>query len=660
MGISSQGWALLAGVTVAGLIATIHHGYQTARRDPGFCTDCHAETAGLAGQAVRSHRDIVCQECHPQGTSATLGLMLDRVTGATGDGVTAHATSPSSACGDCHASQAPVIKDTAGHKAHREAKKTTECVECHRKTAHTGRPGNEGCAECHPDDKLTSSAMANVHCLSCHDYLAPQSDKGRRPGFGRCEACHGGRDGDDPQARRAPDVELHAEMPCATCHQPHREPFTVARACETCHEQVAHAHPEVDGRTGPTYCTTCHGPHDDWGRAVERCQKCHEDVLLAALPRRVGRGRVGLLEDELLMAIADQTAHVSCAQCHPPHERSGEGAMRASTKVCADCHAEVPQPLTHPKAACNDCHAPHTPRPRDCSDCHEPSIKHGTESCQSCHRVHPDHEGMKREPFERPTCETCHKEKLPAGATEAAGGHPKSACKDCHTPHKPEIKACKACHEKQVAAVAVAATDKHRDCRLCHAPHTWKSKTCVECHEPEAKLVAVVKADKHRDCAACHPSHQARGRTADLLAACANCHEKERNQAAPKHRECLSCHEPHSGARGAAAKKQSCRDCHAEKFTPPKTQPQHVECDKCHQVHVGAGEGPPKCATCHSPGSLKAGGALHVIKEHQVCDDCHHAHGGWDASRANCTRCHEKQKTHEPKAAVCNGCHNFR
>jgi hypothetical protein len=653
MGISRNGWAIIAGVAFAAALAGLHHGYQNARRDPGFCTDCHADTAGLAGESVRSHRDVSCQSCHPTGTSTLVGLIVDEARGKTGadTDVTPHGERNPQVCADCHADTAPLIGASAGHKAHREAKKPTDCVECHGKSAHTGRPDNESCVSCHKDDTLTSSAMADVHCLACHDYLGPQPDQGRRPGFGRCESCHGGKGGraEGKLAAKAPAIELHAEMPCATCHQPHKEPFTVARACETCHEQVNHAHPEVEGRTGAAYCTTCHGPHDDWQRAVERCQTCHEDVLLAALPARASR--VAPIGDELLDALAAQAAHVSCVECHPAHAQAGEGAMRASTKNCPDCHKEVASPLTHPKSACNDCHAPHTPQPKDCGECHAADVRHGTESCRSCHRVHPDKD------FVRPGCESCHKEKLPAGATEAAGGHPKSACVDCHTPHKPEIKGCASCHETQVKAV-VGTTEKHRDCKNCHTPHVWKAPTCAECHEEQAKAVAPI--EKHRDCAACHPSHQGRGRTADLLKACASCHEKELAQAAPKHRECFECHEPHAGQRGKAVKKSECVDCHEAKFKPAANLPKHVDCAKCHQVHVGPGEGPPKCNTCHEPGALKSGGALHVIKEHQVCSDCHRAHGGFDASRDNCTRCHEKQKKHEPKAPVCNGCHNFR
>jgi predicted CXXCH cytochrome family protein len=105
-----------------------------------------------------------------------------------------------------------------------------------------------------------------------------------------------------------------------------------------------------------------------------------------------------------------------------------------------------------------------------------------------------------------------------------------------------------------------------------------------------------------------------------------------------KHRECFECHEPHAGQRGKAVKKSECVDCHEEKFKPAANLPKHVDCAKCHQVHVGPGEGPPKCNSCHEPGALKSGGALHVIKEHQVCSDCHGAHDSFDATRENCTK----------------------
>lgn len=643
MRISATALAVIAGVAAAALVALVHQGYQKAQRDPAFCTSCHGDTAGLAGHTVRSHPGLDCQACHPAGTLDGLMLLFDDLRGSTGDAVTTHGASPTDLCRDCHRNEGPSIVDSAGHIAHEKADEKTTCVECHKSTAHTGRPGDDGCIECHPNDKVKASAMAEVHCLTCHDYLAPEPDAARRPGFARCERCHGKTDGEGTR------IELHAEMPCATCHQPHKEPFTIARACETCHEKVQHAHPEVEGRNGDAYCTTCHGPHDDWGQAVERCQTCHEDVLLAALPRRIAN--VAPVGDELLEAIAAQAAHVSCAECHPAHDRSGEGAMRASTKTCGDCHEDA-KPLTvpHKREACNACHEPHTPLPRDCSECHAPSIRHGGEDCASCHRVHetPD--------FVRPTCDTCHEKIMPAAGGGPTAGHPKTECGECHAPHAApgKVKPCVECHADQVKAVS-GLPDKHKNCAECHKPHVWKSPTCTECHKEETAEVAPI--EKHRDCAACHQSHTMK---VDRAKTCNDCHKDTVAQAARDHRTCDECHRPHDGARGKPAGRKECVDCHEAKFTPPAGVPKHVECKDCHQVHVGPGEGPPKCAKCHEPGSLKAGGALHVVKEHQTCDDCHRAHGGVDASRAACTKCHEDQKDHEPRAPVCNGCHNFR
>lgn len=665
MRVSRRYGAFLGGLVAAALVAGAHRSYQYTQTDAGFCTDCHRDTAGLAGEAVRSHPGLRCQECHPTDTSTAAALFLQSAVHTEPAEVSAHGSSPSAPCEGCHATGERPVGETAGHAAHLKGEKATACVECHRETAHEGRPGNPGCIECHPDDDVKSSPMAEVHCLTCHDYLAPEKEAARRPAFGRCESCHAGTD------RKAPPIELHAEMPCTLCHQPHREPFTVSAACENCHDAVAHTHPEVEEASGPpapvvtapggsAYCTACHGPHDDWTRAVERCQGCHEDVLLEALPTRARRAT--LLGDELLDALAEQAAHVSCVECHPAHVkgREGQGAMRAVTKDCFDCHEDAKQPKTHHETSCGECHSPHTPRPRDCADCHKPSkTEHGTADCVECHRVHED------AAFQRPRCEECHDD---LAAKAVPGGHAKSVCEDCHAPHKTAPKPCAECHREEVAASnAVRGRPKeHRECAECHAPHTWKAPvdTCKRCHEEQVAKVAKIEkrppspgrgaggGGGHSECKACHAGHQV---SVDVAKTCGDCHKEQMAKAVVKHRDCQECHDEHDGDRKG---QKDCRSCHPDEFKSA-----HVKCDGCHKVHTPAAETVPACGKCHAPGGgAKLAVGLHTIKEHQKCADCHSPHGPSRGDRATCStaKCHADQAKHEPAAPVCNGCHVFR
>ncbi len=289
MRVSKRVVAFGVGLVAAGSVVVAHKasGYLTG--SPELCNTCHADSPGLVDGVARSHPDVPCQGCHPTETSVGLALLrassgLERDEMEHGVNVVLHGAASTERCADCHEREDPTWSRTAattGHASHVGLEEPVGCHDCHAgEAAHDGRPGTEKCKECHDDRSVKSSPMAQVHCLECHDFLAPEAGRGRRPGWAECDRCH-----NLTGSARAMPVELHAEVPCAICHQPHREPFTVARGCEDCHPKVTHAHPEVEGTV---YCTTCHGPHDEWSLAVERCAACHEEELLDALPAAAG------------------------------------------------------------------------------------------------------------------------------------------------------------------------------------------------------------------------------------------------------------------------------------------------------------------------------------------------------------------------------------
>ncbi len=670
MRISRKWWAFAAGIVAAGSVVIAHRASNYLHDDPTLCVSCHGDSdtpgVGLVDGAARSHPGTTCQACHPLDTSTGLALMrasvtLDAHERVVGDNVVAHGAVSDAACAECHTRTDADWKRTlatAGHTAHvgvdhpRSPERTVTCSDCHASTGHDGRPGNAVCADCHDDTSLASSPMAQVHCMECHEFLAPPEDLGRRPRFARCDNCHG--TGADAQAM---PVQLHAEMPCSVCHQPHREPFTISQGCEDCHAKVVHAHPQFDpvpggdpGNAGAAYCTGCHGPHDEWSLASERCAGCHEEQVLAALPAAAGPM---YLDDDLMAAIAEQTAHATCVDCHSAHER--EGVMVA--KNCVDCHEDVRAPRKHVETGCDGCHAPHRPKPRACVDCHDDErVRHGPADCRDCHAVHPsDAPGFGAR--DTRSCASCHRQ------PEVLVGHPETNCTACHAPHRPTPRACDTCHEAEVKAVA-GRPDEHRDCAGCHPAHgalddaaraNLKTK-CRDCHAEPFAVTAKVEA--HADCAACHATHTL---TAAMPGGCTECHADTLRHTLADHRSCGDCHAPHDGARTG---RKGCADCHADQARPPANVPPHTDCDACHAVHPDSAAPPPACASCHDPKQPKGGvapapGSLHQMAGHEDCADCHTAHGPPRATRADCLRCHEAQATHEQQAPVCNGCHRF-
>ena len=633
----SRKWlGLLVGAGTVAAVVTLHRASELARADPALCVSCHAEVTGIVDGVAEAHPDVGCERCHPTGGNTVLWLRYHSETlvgeaRTDPDNVASHGAVPDAACRDCHTEtdgRWGNVAATAGHASHFGLDEPIHCADCHREAAHAGRPGNDGCVECHEEVTMASSPMAKVHCNGCHEFITPVAEAGRRPAWAECDTCHG------VTGSATLSIQLHAEMPCATCHRPHKEPFTVSRNCEDCHDQVEHAHPEVDDLP---YCTSCHGPHDEWAIAPERCVVCHESQALEAIGGVADAAPI-FLDDVLLVALAELAAHATCVDCHAAHER--DDVM--GSKACVDCHDEVPPPPQHDENACRECHTPHQPMPRGCEACHDDQrVAHADAECADCHGVH--------ENTEPPPCRECHRDV----GSRRADAHPETACVGCHAPHMPEPIACDECHHEEVVQTRSKPVE-HSKCGECHVPHEWKgAKTdCKRCHEEQAK--ATEPLDDHRDCLKCHDSHLL---DVSVPKGCIECHKAEYRGAHKEHRACGECHDPHAGTRTEGA---ACERCHEEQAAPPPEWPAHTECDKCHEVHLAPGVGPPPCIECHDDaqrGSIESN--LHADEEHAECDECHKSHGVTDASRANCLRCHDDQEDHEPDAPVCTGCHNF-
>ncbi|RIK90852.1 MAG: cytochrome C [Proteobacteria bacterium] len=295
------------------LVDDAHRGRYGTR-----CGDCHAAAGwkeaafdhardtrfALAGR----HAEIACEGCHASGFEKALAT--DCASCHRADDV--HEGRHGSRCGDCHGAAAwtPARFDhdvrtkfalAGAHRglaceschtrpAHEQALATT-CISCHRDDdAHEGQQG-ESCERCHVaagwreqvrfDHDLARFPLLGMHavtaCESCHTTAAHRGtatacsdchrdDDAHGGAFGaRCESCH------NPNAWAAWRFDhavqahfalegAHAELACASCHQPASEGGAlraIATDCGSCHE----ADDRHQGDLGRD-CGRCHGQAD--------------------------------------------------------------------------------------------------------------------------------------------------------------------------------------------------------------------------------------------------------------------------------------------------------------------------------------------------------------------------------------------------------------
>jgi len=157
--------------------------------------------------------------------------------------------------------------------------------------------------------------------------------------------------------------------------------FVGSDTCAVCHEDLAarfvsatHARLEGKGENAANIaCESCHGPGslhaesagEERGtivnprRSPEACMRCHLDVRADfALPyaHPVTGGPLDLA-----------SAHISCADCHDPHEgravKAGGTEMLGENELCLGCHVAQRGPFVFEHEAlregCTVCHRPH-------------------------------------------------------------------------------------------------------------------------------------------------------------------------------------------------------------------------------------------------------------------------------------------------------------
>jgi DmsE family decaheme c-type cytochrome len=225
------------------------------------------------------------------------------------------------------------------------------------------------------------------------------------------------------------------------------------------------------------------------------------------------------------------------------------GAERS--KVCVDCHDDLPDMSRSAHAVATDprtpdcvaCHGPstaHAERGRGkpdrafgpksglpahessaaCLSCHDRDAKrslwagsqhHSAElACSSCHKVHVNHDKVLAKATQAETCYACHKEQR--AQMSRPWHHPvpegKMTCSDCHNVHGS-------------AGPKLALRDSTNDtCYSCHAEkrgpfvhaHQPVAEDCASCHNPHGSSVpAMLTARPPMLCQQCHTPHVAGG-----------------------------------------------------------------------------------------------------------------------------------------------------
>ncbi len=173
-----------------------------------------------------------------------------------------------------------------------------------------------------------------------------------------------------------------------------------------------------------------------------------------------------------------------CFRCHDGRHVSGTG--KVLSMECTDCHTfPVRSPLMplgtvasksgmawhpvelsgkHGRILCSRCHSAGYRPPTDCAECHKIATSApmmSSMTCADCHR-----KAQEARPVA--DCKECHES---LSGLHRKGGHPETACTDCHKPH----------------SWAVAGRDLCIECHSDMKDHNKDRGACTKCHVFRAK-----------------------------------------------------------------------------------------------------------------------------------------------------------------------------
>lgn len=503
------------------------------------CLSCHGEIRQRRDEGRGLHArtgEKTCASCHPDHAGREFQLIF---WGEEGQAAFDHRRTgwplagkhADVECRECHTAKFQSGSVTALIRMQPTSRSwlglRTECLACHP-NQHEGKFGTE-CASCHglsgwkqlvqtdafPHDRTRfplRGKHAQVPCASCHD---PVQAWGTKPAFDRCGSCHA-----DPHAGTA--TLAGKPVDCASCHDEtgfRTSTFTVARHART-------GYP-LAGKHATVVCRSCHtGPE-------------------GASASKLGSAGVRM-----------HPAHEACASCHPA-AHGEQLTSREDGGACESCHtvdgwrpslftasehAALPFPLegAHREASCRSCHGPERPglpalpgrkttgsagvmlalEEAACQDCHQDahrgrytSAEGGAFSeCASCHSTESFHatrvDVAFHDRFEYPLrgahravpCFLCHGELQhePAPSTLVQAGTPVP-----DLPFSGSRKECESCHQDPHGGQFAAGTDA-TPCAACHDESTFRPAVRFD-HDRDSRF-ALAGAHERVPCGKCHPA----------------------------------------------------------------------------------------------------------------------------------------------------------
>jgi hypothetical protein len=436
-----------------------------------------------------------CRACHPAGEDGALSFRFRR----------AGEEPPADALADLY------------HDA---------CTGCHTgAAAEAGRPGPDGCGECHVRRPRVAAAQAPVVMdIPLHARHVQAHD-------GKCEGCHHVFD----EATRRLVYREGEEGSCRDCHGP--EPVDGKPSLRT----VFHGS-----------CVNCHLQRADSGPTD--CAGCHDDAVFAAWarPEPAPRLQRGQPDRVLVHAAADDIPEMEQPSV-PFDHRAHEGAV----PTCRTCHHRGMQ-------ACNVCHtlagdeagggvplavAYHAQgTDHSCVGCHQTRTAAG--DCAGCHTFLP------RSALSSDFCGRCHAGPPPAELA-AAGAAPEPAAHHFDRELAPSVFTG---DEVPETVTVGALADRYEPAVFPHRKVVDRLRADIAA----SGLAAHFHAEDDLACTGCHHHSPVGVRPP----ACGNCHGEPfqpANLNAPGlygayHQQCVGCHQQLGLPTG-------CTDCHAERGT---------------------------------------------------------------------------------------------
>ena len=198
------------------------------------------------------------------------------------------------------------------------------------------------CGDCHEQSKTFA---ANPHGRAACDL----------PGDAACASCHG-------------DGKAHMEAGGDKSLIKGLHGATGAETCLTCHDVTTEHLSYRDGVHGSTEavnCLTCHSIHAPYSREPRLLGKRQTDLCASCHP-----GQASSMKSKAYVHHLDRGGF-TCASCHQPHGRKGEGALKLTRQEelpCLTCHNEKRGPFVYEHVGptvggmtggCLTCHEPH-------------------------------------------------------------------------------------------------------------------------------------------------------------------------------------------------------------------------------------------------------------------------------------------------------------